>query len=256
MTQRTRTWLVALVVGGLLVALPGAAVAQTDSATSDTSAVSDEVTDLREIKHRALHAIDKRLHTLHRLANRVENHGAVTDEHAKILLVDMRDAAEGLEELARKIKAAETLEELRELVPLIATDYRIYQVVKPKVVEVLASDRIVAATVRLTELGDKLEMLIERAANAGYDVTRPKIILERMRLNVAAAAELAGPVADMVIDLQPEDWPQPAKALLREGRHRIDEAVDQLHRGKYRARKIIRWLRNLADPPIDLSELD
>ena len=256
MTHRTRLWLVALVVGGLLVALPGAAVAQTDSATADTSSVSEEVSDLRRIKHRALHAIDKRLHTVKRLANRVENNGTVTDAHAEALLVDLRDAAEGLGDLARKIKAAETIEELRELVPLIATDFRIYQVVKPKVVEVLASDRVVAATVRLTELGDKLEMLLERAANAGYDVTRPKVVLERMRLNVAAAAELAGPVADMVIDLQPEDWPDPAKALLREGRARIGKSVDQLDHAKYRAKKIMRWLRNLADPPIDLSELD
>lgn len=256
MTQRNRSWLVALVVGGLLVALPGAAVAQTDAATADTSSVSDEVTDLQRIKHRALHAIDKRLHTVKRLANRVENSGSITDAHAETLLVDLRDAAEGLGELARKIRAAETIEELRELVPLIATDFRIYQVVKPKVNQVLASDRVVAATVRLDELADKLEMLLERAANAGYDVTRPKMLLERMRRNVAAAAELAGPVADKVLDLQPEDWPDPAKALLREGHERLDKSVDHLRRAKYQARKIMRWLRHLADPPIDLSELD
>lgn len=255
MTQRTRLWLVALVVGGLLVALPGAAVAQTDSATPDAPSVSD-VSDVDVIKHRALHAIDRRLHTIARLAGKVDASKSVTDEHAKKLLVDLEDAAAGLKELARKLKGAQTVEELRELVPLIATEYRIYQVVKPKVNQVLASDRVVAATGRLTELGDKLEKLIARAADAGYDVTRPRSLLARMRHKVAAAERLAGPVADMVIDLQPEDWPDPAKALLRKGRVRIDESVDHLARARRQSRKIVRWLRNLADRPIDLSELD
>jgi hypothetical protein len=217
--------------------------------------VSD-VSDVDEIKHRALHAIDRRLHTIARLTRKVTESKTVSDEHAKKLLVDLRDAAEGLEELARKIKAAQTVEELRELVPLIATEFRIYQVVKPKVLQVLASDRVVAATERLTRLSEKLETLIARAADAGYEVTRPRILLARMRHNVAAAARLAGPVADMVVDLQPEDWPDPAKALLRKGRVLLDESFDHLHRARRQAKKIIRWLRNLADPPIDLAELD
>ncbi len=254
MTQRNRLWLVALVVGGLLVALPGVAVAQTDSATSDAPAVSD-VSDVDAIKHRALHAIDRRLHTIARLTRSVDESTTVTDEHAKKLLVDLRDAAEGLQQLARKIKGAQTVEELRKLVPLIATEFRIYQLVKPKVLQVLASDRVVAATVRLTELADKLEKLIARAGDAGYDVTRAKLLLERMRHNVAAAARLAGPVANMVVDLQPEDWPDPAKALLRKGRVRLDESSDHLRRARYQSRKIMRWLRSLSDPPIDIGEL-
>jgi len=254
MNERTRLWLVALVVGGLLVALPGAAIAQTDSAPTDTESVTDE-TDIARIKHRALHAIDDRLHTVARLAKHVENSKTVGDEHAKKLLVDLRDAAEGLKELAAKIRAAETVEELRELIPLIATDFRIYQLVRPKVLEVLASDRVVAATERLAELSDKLEMLIARAAEAGYDVTRAKIRLHWMRHNIGAAAELAGPVADKVIDLQPENWPDPAKELLMEGRRRLGASYDHLHNAKYQAKKIIRWLRSLADPPIGLAEL-
>lgn len=254
MTKRNRSGLVALVVGGLLVALPGVAVAQTDSVTAEAPSVSD-VSDVDEIKHRALHAIDRRLHTIARLTRKVGESKTVTDEHAKTLLVDLEDAAEGLRELARKIKGAQTIEELRELVPLIATEFRIYQVVKPKVLEVLASDRTVAATERLTELADKLEMLIARAADAGYDVTRPRVLLARMRYNVAATESLAEPVADMVVDLQPEDWPEPAKALLAKGRARLGESADHLHRARYQARKIMRWLRNLADPAIDISEI-
>lgn len=255
MTKRNRLWLVALVVGGMLIALPGVAVAQTDSATADAASVSD-VSDVDQIKHRALHAIDRRLHTIARLTRKVGESKSVTDEHAKKLLVDLEDAAAGLKELARKIKGAQTIEELRELVPLIATEFRIYQVVKPKVLEVLASDRVVAATDRLTELADRLETLIARAADAGYDVTRPRILLARMRHNTAAAARLGGPVADMVIDLQPEDWPDPAGALLREGRVRLGESFDHLRHARYQAGKITRWLRNLADPAIDISAID
>ncbi len=255
MTQRSRLWLVALVVGGLLVALPGAAVAQTDTTTTDTAAVDDHISDIDRIKHRALHAIDKRLHTIHRLAHLVEKSPSVTEEHATKLMRDLRGAAEGLTELARKIRAAETIEELRELVPMIG-DFKVYQVLKPKVLQVLASDHVVAVAERLRNLGEKLEMLIDRAEEAGYDVTRPRALLHRMRRNVAAAVELGGPVADKVIDLQPEDWPDPAEELLMEGRRRLHAAAEHLQHARYQARKIIRWLRHLQDPPIDLSELD
>jgi len=256
MTQRTRLWLVALVVGGLLTALPGVAVANSDTTDATDTPVSDEVSDVDYIKHRALHAIEKRLETVARLAKKVENHDTVTEEHAGKLLRDLADAAVGLEELARKIEAAATVEELNELVPLIATDFRIYQLVRPKVNQVLASDAKVAATERLFGLANTLEVLIDRAENAGYEVARPEKWLRKMRRNLTAAAELAGPVADMVIDLQPEDWPDPAKATLREGEALLEGATTHLRIARHKAKKIIRWLRNLADPPIDVGELD
>lgn len=255
MNQRTRLWLVALVVGGLFAALPAAAIAQTDTATSDTNVTDEHVTDVDRIKHRALHAIDRRLHTLARLAHKVEASRTVTEEHAAKLLRDLGTAAEGLKELAAKIRAAETIEELRELVPMIG-DYKIYQLVKPKVHQVLVSDRIVAAAERLHEYSDTLEMLIKRAADAGYDVTRPRHLLAMMRRNIAAAYELGAPVADKVIDLQPEDWPDPAKELLAEGRRRLRASVEHLHVARKKGRMIAHWLRNLSDETIDLSELD
>ena len=254
MSKRTRLWLVALVVGGLFVALPGAAIAESNAATSDTAVVDDN-TDFDKIKRRALNAIEKRLKTVARLAHKVESSKTVTDEHAAKLLRDLKDAADGLTELGRKIKEAETAEELRELIGMIG-DFKIYQVVKPKVLQVLASDRIAAATRHLGEFSNTLEMLIERAANAGYDVERAKNLLAKMRRNIAAAYELGAPVADKVIDLQPEDWPEPAKELLKEGRRRIHAAVEHLQVARKKARQIVHWLRNLADPPIDLRELD
>ncbi|NND04279.1 MAG: hypothetical protein HKN91_15985 [Acidimicrobiia bacterium] len=253
MSKRTRLWLVALVVGGLFVALPGAAVAETDTATSDT-AVVDEHSDFDKIKRRALNAIEKKLSVVTRLAHKVESSKTVTDEHAAKLLRDLRHTHEGLEELARKIKAAETPEELRELISMIGS-YKVHQVLKPKVLQVLASDRNVAATRHLAEFSNTLEMLIERAAEAGYDVERPKYLLAKMRRNVAAAYELAAPVADAVIDLQPEDWPDPAKETLQKGARHLRAAADHVHVARKKARQIAHWLRNLADPPIDLAEL-
>lgn len=255
MSQRTRLWLVALVVGGLFVALPGAAVAESDAATSDTAVVDEHSDHIDKIKKRALNAIEKRLKTVARLAHKVESSKTVTDAHAAKLLRDLRDAAEGLTELARKIEAVESPERLRELIGMIG-DFKIYQVVKPKVLQVLASDRIVAATRHLGEFSNTLEMLIERAAEAGYDVERPKYLLAKMRRNIAAAYELGAPVADAVIDLQPEDWPDPAKATLKKGARHLRAAVEHLQVARKKGRQIVHWLRNLADPPIDLAELD
>ena len=116
--KRTRKLWVIAVALGLLMALPVAANAQ----ETDTS--NDPSTDhsVESIKARAQEAVDRRLDTLANLERRVINHEYMTAVHKATLTADYADAVAGLITLNRDIQNAETMTELRELVPLIATD--------------------------------------------------------------------------------------------------------------------------------------
>lgn len=260
----------ALVAAGLILALPGVAVAQTDTrsdsgdvATSVTSDVRSDATDVRpdrdrtiaEIKERALKAIARRIETVARLTTKVVSNDHLTAEHRTKLLRDLNDAERGLEELARKIRNAESLEELRELVPMITEDFRIYVLVVPKVHEVIMSHTLVAVAGRFSAKAVHIQELIDRARAAGWEVGPAQKALDEMVRLIAAAEEAAGPVADAVIDLQPEDWPDPAAAKLRAGQASLEKARMALRDAHAAAKKAIEELRKAKpnDRPTDVA---
>ncbi|MGI9647398.1 MAG: hypothetical protein ACR2OI_02650, partial [Acidimicrobiia bacterium] len=85
------------------------------------------------VKARALEAVDKRLGTIDDLQAAIDRSDTVEPDHAGRLKGELQSSESGLEALARKIADADDLATLRELVPQIFEDYRIYAVVAPKV---------------------------------------------------------------------------------------------------------------------------
>lgn len=252
MTTLRRTAILALVVA--LVAIPTTAFAQEDdAATTDVERVEpDRPTDvrpdhdLREIKARALATIEKQLEALGRLRSAVANARFITEDHAAQLLRDIGAAAEGLSELARKIEAATTLEELRELIEHIG-DYKIAQVLAPKTHQVIASDAGVAAARKLESWGTKLSGIIARFEEAGFDVDEAWRLLDSMKGNTSEGLRLADPVAENVIWLQSSDWPDPAEGILAQGRSDLRAARDALKAAHGNAKDIVHFLRSLID---------
>ena len=216
--NRMKHVIVALAALTMALALPMAAHAQ----EGDTEASSEHSID--EIKDRARAAIDRRLDTLDRLTDRVDGASHIAPAHAAALTGDYRAASSGLMGLAVEIENASTVEELRTLVPLIATDYRVYLVIVPKSYEVSASDRVGVAVDSLAGAADRLEAAIERATDAGFDATEAQRWLTSARDEIAEAKRTGVPVADDVIDLDAGDWEEPAKSTLEEGRRRLDNA--------------------------------
>ncbi|MGI9529805.1 MAG: hypothetical protein ACR2NG_08840 [Acidimicrobiia bacterium] len=202
--------------------------AQAQEAETDTTRRHS----IDQIKERAQAAIERRLDTLDRLTDRVESAQHVSDSHKATLIGDYRAAANGLTGLGVEIAAATTAEELKVLVPLIASDYRVYLVIVPKSLEVAASDRIGVAVDRLTNAANRLEDAIDRAEDAGVDTTQAERWLISARDEIAEAKRTGVPVADDVIGLDASDWEEPAKSMLQEGKRRLDNArvdVRQAH---------------------------
>ena len=121
---------ISVLLAALLIVslLPATAIAQEDTTRTDDSV--ERI--IENLKDRAEKAIEKRLDTIERVTEALEESEHLTDEHERVLLDELGSSAAGLTELGRQIEEAGTIEELRELIPLIFEDYRIYAVVVPK----------------------------------------------------------------------------------------------------------------------------
>ncbi len=245
---------VALVMA--LVAIPTAAFAFDEGTTPTTEtdrAATDRATtdvrpdrDLSGIKARALEMIDKQLEILGKLRSQIANARHITDDHATQLLRDISTAADGLTELARKIEAATTVEELRELIEQIG-DYKIRQVLAPKTRQVIGSDALVYTTGKLERFSTKLSEITGRFEEAGFDVDEAWRLLEEMDVNIAEGYRLASPVAGNVIGLQAADWPDPAESILSAGRADLRAAGGNVKTAHRIGVEVVHFLRGLID---------
>ncbi len=244
---------IAVAMVAALFAAPTAAFAQTDEAPEDRAQTVEPGSErpehgrhgIDEVKRRALAAIERRLETIERLTARVENSRHVTDDHESALVRDLTDAASSLRELATAIEAAETLRELLPLVEDIVTEHYVYVLLVPKVHEVITSDTMVFIGERLGQFADRLGAVIERLEAAGFDVAELERLLGEMERRIAEGVELAGPIADQVIDLQPEDWPE-AKETLRAGRAALHDAARAFRDSHRIGHEIVKTIREIV----------
>ncbi|GMQ98465.1 MAG: hypothetical protein BMS9Abin17_0977 [Acidimicrobiia bacterium] len=225
MKRMKRLIAVALAVG-LLMSLPATA----NAASDETEATSRPT--IEQVKERAQAAIDRRLDTLDTLTQRVTDSAHMTDAHKGVLLGEYATAEFGLAALGDEIAAATTGEELRELVPLIAKDFRIYLVVAPKSREVNASDRVGDVVERLDEAADTVAEAIRRGEEAGLDMSAAQRWLISARDDIAEARSTGVPVAGDVIGLQASDWEEPASSALQQGKRRLENAHIDIHKAK------------------------
>ena len=199
---------ISVLLAALLIVslLPATAIAQEDTTRTDDSV--ERI--IENLKDRAEKAIEKRLDTIERVTEALEESEHLTDEHERTLLAELGSSAAGLTELGRQIEDAGTIEELRELIPLIFEDYRIYAVVVPKAHLVAVADTLMAATGRIEVVAGSLQDAIDRVKEAGFDTSEAEEALAEMNASLGEAVALAGPVPDSVLPLVPADWPDPA----------------------------------------------
>ncbi len=228
--KRTRKLLVVATAITMLGLPPQVAFAQ-DAPDRDGPAVEDRERpqSMDEAKERAAAAIARRLEALDRIDARVKASSHVTDDHKRQLTSDYASAKTGLTSLGRRIQNATTLEELRELIPLIATDYRVYLVILPKSHEVLVSDRMADGVVRLTSAADTVLEAIKRAEEAGFNMEDAREFLRVATVKIDAVSNGAVPVARQVIGLSAVDWEQPAKSTLQAGKATLEQGRRDIH---------------------------
>ncbi len=252
----TKNRIVAAVLSLSLVGTGAAtALAQTDTPTTDRATdqasdrATDHVVDIARIKARAQEAIDNRLQRVARLQEGIDKHKEhLSENHYGQLNSKLATTEAGLEQLSRKIEDATTPAELRELVPQIWEDFRVYVLLTPQVKLVVASDMAVFGGEKANEIVARLGEAITKAEEAGYDVGEAPKLLETLKTNVAAAVAAADPVAESVLPLTPEDWNNgSAQPVLEAGKAGIRSAHESFVQARENAHEIVRILKGLRN---------
>ena len=200
---------------------------------------------LEELKTEAEAAIAQRLDTITELRDVLEASEYVTAPHAKQLLDDLSTTRTSLESLRTHVHESDTLEELLELVPTIATDHRVYLVLVPKTFAVLGSDVVSAITIEMTKVETAIGTAIQSVADAGFDTEEVQGTFDAAVANRVLAHDLAAPVADLVIDLNAAHWPDPARGQLASGRESLVDAQHAARDAAAGYRETIGELRRL-----------
>ncbi len=243
-----RTMYGLLAVAVLVTALPVAALAQTETdrpPRQDVELTDEERSDrLEALKERIAAQIERRLDALDRLSGRIADANHLSESHAASLLTDIGSAAVVLRAGIGAVATAETLEELRDIVPPIFETTLVFALLGPKTHAVIASDAIAAAPTRFEEFGAKLQTALEALAATGVDTTEAQADLDEMARLVADAAAAAGPIADAVVGLQPSDWPDPAQTALREAKATLEEARAELRQARDLGKSVIEFIRS------------
>ena len=150
--------------------------------------------------------IDRRLDTITKLQARVAGAAALTGADRAALQGQLAADTRGLAVLRSQIDHETNVGALRADLKKIATDYRVYLLMVPKVAEVIAADTELAAAARLGTLNTKLQARIDAAHAAGKDVTRAQSDLDAMNAKVAQVSPLVQGVPAAVLPLTPVQY--------------------------------------------------
>lgn len=234
------------------LSVPAIALAQTDAEppARDNQSLSDETrtNQLERAKAKVINKIERRLEALDRLTGKIEGARHISPAHAGLLLTDIAAAREVLRVGIPAVEAVTTPDELREVGTPIFENTLVFALLRPKAHEVVASDTVVAATLRFEELSGSLQEALDRLSATDIDTSEAQANLDEMSRLVDTALIVGGPVADAVIGLQPTDWPEPAQQGLRDGKAALGEARSSLRQARRLAREVVEFIRTNGAP--------
>jgi hypothetical protein len=207
----------------LAMALPVAAMAQTDEvdATEQSEGPRDRL--LEELRERVLFQLDRRLDRIDRLQFEIRSSDTVEPEHAAHLTEDLASSHGGLTALEAMARSATTFEQLRAIQQEMVTEHRIFALRTPQTGLVLASDFGVSVAAHLGSVGSTLAEAAARVAEAGYDVSDVEALIAEATDLTADGLALVDPVAETVLPLEPAEFPDPARSIMESAR---DDMID------------------------------
>ncbi len=214
MKRHTIARLGGLLVAGLIVlgSVGGVTAASTtstptqDPATCAKPNLSGADHGIGELRRFGDCEIDRRLTVLGRLATRVSDSPTLTDADRAALSSQISSTQSGLTALRNTIDHETDVTALKADIRNIATDYRVYVLVVPKTVEVIAADRLQAGYTRFENVEQRLANAIAAAKAAGKDVTQAQADYDAMASKVDEAESLLTPVVGSIINMTPADW--------------------------------------------------
>jgi hypothetical protein len=222
-----KTQLAGFAAGLVTVAAVVATPASAAQSTKDGSRLRD----------RCLHAVDRRLGRLDRANERISGARPLTDDHRRSLTDQLTATADSLTKLRGRI-ASESGDALKADCRSVAVDHRVFVLVLPRARLVAAGDAELKAVGKFEDVAEKLEKAIDKAVDAGKDVTEERADLASMRSYVESARDGASGIAGSILDLTPADWNDDHTVLDPARKAAIDARLDL--RSAHRLAKEIR----------------
>lgn len=216
MKTPTRSALIGLAVAGLLLVSSAAVVTAAGPAVAGGPAGTGVCrTQAAAIKTAASIAtlrafgdceIARRYVTLDKLSAKISSSKVLTSSHAAALSGEVGATKTGLAGLKTQIDSETSLLVLRADVKKIATDYRVYLLVAPKVNLVNGADGVLATKAMFDKVSTALTARIAAAKAAGKDVAAAQADLDAMNAAVTQAIALAAPLPAALLPLTPAQY--------------------------------------------------
>ena len=150
--------------------------------------------------------IDRRLDAITKLQSRVADAAGLAPGDRDALNAQLAADTGGLTALRAKIDGESDVQVLKTDLREIATDFRIYLLMGPKVAEVIAADSELAAAARLGTQAVRLQARIDADKAAGKDVTTAQAALDAMTAKASQVAPLVTGVPAAVLPLTPAQY--------------------------------------------------
>ncbi len=233
----------AVLVGSLTLGVAAPAMAQ-EAPTEETARHGD----LDSLKARCNEAIERRLRDLGAATERLDNAEALTDAHEATLDGIIDGTAAALIALQADIGAADNLAMTLRLCHTIAPAHRVYLVVLPQAHLTLGADRSAAAVTVGDRVVDRFDEAVEKAIEAGADVTEAVALMDQAEAHLAAADDAHDGVAGSVLAVTPASWNDgPGRTTLDEARDSLRTAHQELRAANDDGRAAVRALRDAID---------
>jgi hypothetical protein len=200
---------------------------------------------MTNIKQRSSLEIDRRINSLNGLLTKFNNLKKLPEAEKTELNKSIQDYITELTNLKTKINADTDLVTLRIDAKTIFTDFRVYAVYMPKLAELAAVERMMAAADTLTEVANRLNTRLSQLQEQGQDVAGLQTLLGDMNSKITDAQTQYEAVETEITPLSPEGYPG-NKVTLQSGRNKIRLATQDLKAARDDARKILEGMKSLS----------
>ncbi len=161
---------------------------------------------LQRIISRGDGEINRRLATLANLNGIINTSTHLTSADKVSLQTEVNSTISNLTTLKSKLDAETTIANARNDTKSIATEYRVFALVMPKIHLIKVADDIQSTDSQLETLSSKLQTRITSAQSSGKDVSTLQKELPDLNAKIAAAQNIAGNAEAKVIMLEPTDY--------------------------------------------------
>lgn len=186
---------------GVSLVAGSAAFAETLPATTQT-----QQQRLTTIKEKGNEEITRRITALSKLSSVLQSAQKLTASDKTALTSEVTSATSGLTTLKTQLDNETTLDGAKTDVQNIASEYRVFALVMPKVHLIKIADDQAVAETALTNAAAKLQTRLTSLQSSGKDVSALLTTLADMTTNITNAQKISTSVQSSVISLQPTDY--------------------------------------------------